>query len=100
MTATQDATDLANKLKTKKADAKKARDAAIKAAKEQGKELTAEELGAKADDSSSSTASDAAGKNNAGGGSGLSVVQFSIENRDRAERLVSDMLKEFLIADS
>ena len=90
---------MATTLKTKKADAKKARDAAIKAAKDAGKDLTAEELGAKPEDSSSAAA-DAGGKNNAGGGSGLSVVQFSIENRDRAERLVSDMLKEFLIADS
>ena len=92
---------MATKLKAKKEDAKKAREAAIKAAKEAGEDLTHQELGAKGDDDNKeSTAADAAPKNNAGGGSGLSVVQFSIENRDRAERLVSDMLKEFLIADS
>ena len=88
---------MANKLKDKKEDAKKAREAAIKAAKEAGVELTHQELGAKEEDPAGG---DKGGKNNAGGGSGLSVVQFSIENRDRAERLVSDMLKEFLIADS
>jgi len=37
---TQEAQDEANKLKTKKEDAKKAREAAIKAAKEAGQELT------------------------------------------------------------
>jgi hypothetical protein len=91
---------MANKLKTKKDDAKKAREAAIAAAKEAGEELTHQELGAKDEAKTDPAGGNTGVKNNAGGGSGLSVVQFSIENRDRAERLVSDMLKEFLIADS
>ena len=89
------------KVKAKKEEAKKAREKAINAAKEAGEDLTHQDLGAKGSfDNQESNVEDKGGKSNAGGGSGLSVVQFSIENRDRAERLVSDMLKEFLIADS
>jgi len=34
------------------------------------------------------------------GPSGVSVVQFSVENKEKAEKLIGDLLSNYLIADS